>query len=337
MIFTCRSLDIGCNATHLKTNSIFYGIIVQRYIAYLFLIFANSGLISAQWAVDTAQGISEDSSSLAVLSSLPLAVKSNSFYGSVSASYASSNNWNGHNLNNFALIGNLLFSHFLFASEHSHSHQIMADLGYLKFVDSTWVKSLDRVQVNLLWNSTGKKFNSSYTIAFGTQFLPSSFPEYDLNQDKLVERNVGGFLNPFNLQLGYGGVFSFWDRSNINFAFATLQVSSSPKGITSPAFMDANVIEGKRAYYFMNYGFSVAAAINKPFGEHVQWINNTRFFGNGLDRDHINLQLSNMVIVKLWKYLQLRFDTRLAYNPLLNYKMQFRQEALIGFFYERQK
>ncbi|MBK8582786.1 MAG: hypothetical protein IPL86_13480 [Flavobacteriales bacterium] len=42
--------------------------------------------------------------------------------------------------------------------------------------------------------------------------------------------------------------------------------------------MDANVIEGKRAYYFMNYGFSVAAAINKPFGEHVQWINNTRFF-----------------------------------------------------------
>ena len=49
----------------------------------------------------------------------------------------------------------------------------------------------------------------------------------------------------------------------------------------------------------------------------------------------MNLQLSNMVIVKLWKYLQLRFDTRLAYNPLLNDKMQFRQEALIGFFYER--
>lgn len=87
----------------------------------------------------------------------------------------------------------------------------------------------------------------------------------------------------------------------------------------------------------MNYGFSVATAINKNFGDHVQWINNTRIFGNGLDRDHVNLQFSNMVIVKLWKYLQLRFDTRLAYNPMLNYKMQFRQEALIGFFYERNK
>ncbi len=260
-----------------------------------------------------------------------------SLYGSLSTSYASSSNWNGQDLRNFALVGNVLYSHNLFAPTQSHSHQLMADLGYLKFVDSTWEKSIDNLQVNLLWNNTGRKFNSSYTVAFSTQFLPASFPEYDFEQDKLVERSVGGFLNPFNLQLGYGGVYRFWGRSSINFAYATVQFSSSPKEFTAPAFTDAYVIEGKRAFYFMNYGFSIATAINKNFGEHVQWVNNTRFFGNGMDRDHVNLQLSNMVIVKLWKYLQLRFDTRLAYNPLLNYKMQFRQEALIGFFYERSK
>ena len=105
-------------------------------------------------------------------------------------------------------------------------------------------------------------------------------------------------------------MFTFWQKSNINFAFATVQFSSSPKETTAPTFTDANVIEGKRAFYFLNYGFSIAAAINKNFGERVQWVNNTRVFGNGLDRDHVNLQLSNMVIVKLWKYLQLRFDTR---------------------------
>lgn len=44
-----------------------------------------------------------------------------------------------------------------------------------------------------------------------------------------------------------------------------------------------------------------------------------------------------MVIVKLWKYLQLRLDTRLAYNPLFTYDMQFRQEVLLGFFYEHRK
>lgn len=262
---------------------------------------------------------------------------SSSLYSSLSTSYATSSNWNGQDLRNFALQGNVLYSHNRFATMRSHAHQFMADLGYLKYVDSTWEKSLDRLQVNLLWNNTGRKFNSSYTVAFGTQFLPASLPEYDFEQDKIINRSVGGFLNPFNLQLGYGGVFTFWGRSNINFAFATVQFNSSPKEMTALAFTDVNVIEGKKAFYFLNYGFSIAAAINKNFGERVQWVNNTRIFGNGLDRDHVNLQLSNMVIVKLWKYLQLRFDTRLAYNPLLNYKMQFRQEALIGFFCERSK
>jgi hypothetical protein len=29
------------------------------------------------------------------------------------------------------------------------------------------------------------------------------------------------------------------------------------------------------------------------------------------------------------------FDIRMAYNPVLNHTLQFRQEALVGFFYER--
>lgn len=306
--------------------------------------FLPLGLVASNLCINhpaisaSSHSVLQDTSkkSLAVEDTIP-ASTTTSLYSSLSTSYATSSNWNGQDLRNFALQGNVLYSHNLFAATHSHSHQLMADLGYLKYVDSTWEKSLDRLQVNLLWNNTGKKFNTSYTVAFGTQFLPASFPEYDMEQDKLVNRAVGGFLNPFNLQLGYGGVFTFWQKSNINFAFATVQFSSSPKETTATTFTDANVIEGKKAFYFLNYGFSIAAAINKNFGERVQWVNNTRFFGNGLDRDHVNLQLSNMVIVKLWKYLQLRFDTRLAYNPLLNYKMQFRQEALIGFFYERNK
>ena len=132
-------------------------------------------------------------------------------------------------------------------------------------------------------------------------------------------------------------MFTFWNTSNLNFAFATLRLNGSPKETTPTTFAESNTLESRNAYYFLTYGFSVAAAINKPFGKHVQWINNTRFFGNGLDRDHVNVDFSNMVIIKLWKYLQLRLDTRVAYNPLLNYNIQFRQEALIGFFYERNK
>jgi len=263
--------------------------------------------------------------------------KSSSLYGSLSASYAASENWGGQDLKNYAFMGNVLYRHNLFAGTRSHMHQLMADVGYLKFVDSVWVKNMDRLQTNFLWSSTGKRFNRSYTIAFGTQFLPNTFATYDFEQNKLVERSVGGFMNPFTLEAGYGAVFTFWNTSNLNFAFATLRLNSSPKETTPTTFAESNTLEGRNAYYFLTYGFSVVAAVNKPVGKHVQWINNTRFFGNGLDRDHVNVDFSNMVIIKLWKYLQLRLDTRVAYNPLLNYNIQFRQEALIGFFYERNK
>ncbi|MBL0045374.1 MAG: hypothetical protein IPP33_13580 [Flavobacteriales bacterium] len=255
----------------------------------------------------------------------------------MSASYTASQNWGSQSLKNYAFVGNVLYRHNLFEGNRNHMHQVMADLGYLKFIDSVWVKNMDRVQANLLWSSTSKRFNQSYMVSFGTQFLPNTFADYDFELNKPVERSVGGFLNPFILEAGYGAVFTFWNTSNVNFAFATIRLNSSPKELTPLPFAESNTLEGRHAYYFLTYGFSVAAAINKSFGQHVQWINNTRLFGNGINRDHVNMDFSNMVVVKLWKYLQLRMDTRLAYNPMLNYNLQFRQEVLVGFFYERNK
>ena len=259
------------------------------------------------------------------------------FYGALSASYAASDNWAGQNTHNYAVTSNVAYRHNSFGTGWGHAHHFMADMGYLRFVDSTWVKNIDRLQTNFLWNGSGRRLNQSYAIAFASQFLPNKVMQYDFAENRSKEQKVGGFLNPFTLDIGYGAVWTFWSTSNLNFAFATLRLSSSPKETTAPAFTDVHVVEGRNAYYFLTYGFSIAATVNRSFGQHVQWLNNTRVFGNGMDRDHVNFDFSNMVIIKLWKYLQVRLDTRLAYNPMLNYNMQFRQEVLLGFFYERKR
>lgn len=320
---------------------------MTRRRGWQFLFFATTVLHAALHArmVSTSTGLAQldtvtapaNQTMNSLLTDTSTVLITTFLYGSLSTSYTASRNWGGQDLRNYAFTGNLLYRHTLFSTERSHAHQVAADMGYLKFVDSTWTKHLDRLQVNLLWNSTGRKLNHSYTIVLATQFLPSSILEYDPAEDRMKERPVGGFMNPFSLEAGYGAVWSFWQGSNINFAFATLRFAGSPKATTAPTFTDASTMEGKRAYYFLNYGFSITAAIKQPIGKHVEWINSTRFFGNGLDRDHVNLDVQNMVVVKLWKYLQLRMDTRLAYNPLLNYDLQFRQEVLLGFFFERNR
>lgn len=267
--------------------------------------------------------------------SYPTAAKQ--IYTALSTSYSTSTNWQGQDLRNFSFVGNLQYRHGMLDSTRSHAHQVLADLGYLKYVDSLWVKSVDRLQINLLWATAGTRTRHSYSILLNTQFLPNTLWQFDTERQELTATQVGGLMRPFSLEAGYGAVWSFWGASNINFAFATLKLSGQPKETVAPAFQDATFIEGERMNFYASYGLGIITAINKPIGKRVQWINNSRAFCNGFDRDHVNFDISNMVIVKLWKYIQLRFDTRLAYNPMLNYDLQFRQEALIGFFYERNK
>ena len=274
---------------------------------------------------------------LTTINAQSLAAAHSGLYASLSSSYSTSTTWQGRDLRNFTFVGNLQYRHALNDSSHGHAHQVLADLGYLKFVDSIWTKNLDRFQVNLLWSNTGRKLKHSYSVVLSSQFLSIKRTEWNSELGKLVERDVGGFLRPFSLEMGYGSVFNFWRTSSINFAFATLKLSGYPKEITAPTFADATFIQGGEMNYFMSYGLGVVTAINKPIGKRLQWMNNSRAFCNGFDKDHVNFDFSNMVIVKIWKFFQLRFDTRLAYNPVINHQLQFRQEALIGFFYERNR
>jgi hypothetical protein len=287
--------------------------------------------------IDTVTYAQKSDKGQEVLATSALRSRATDFYGALSASYATSTNWGGQDLRNYSSASNLLYRHNLFSDGYSHAHLVAADLGYLKFVDSTWVKHMDRLQVNLLWYSGSRKLNHSYSLVLATQFLPNTVLEYNLETLLNEERSVGGFMNPFTLDGSYGAVWSFWQGSNINFAFATLRFSAAPKSSIGPAFTDASMIEGLNAYYFVNYGFSFTTAIKKPIGKHLEWINNSRFFVNGVNRNNVNFDFNNMVVVKLWKYIQLRIDTRFAYNPMLNYDLQFRQEVLLGFFYERKK
>jgi hypothetical protein len=269
--------------------------------------------------------------------SLSVQTRRSFLYAGVSSSYATSTNWDGRDLRNFSLTANVQYTHGGIVGERSHAHQVLADVGYLKYVDSIWVKSLDKLQVNLMWASKGLRMKHSYSVLLSTQFLPNSTWRYDVEQDRMLEQRLGGLLRPFSLEMGYGAVFSFWEKSTINFAFATLKLSGYPKDMVAPPFRDATLIHAPSTNYYASYGIGLIAAINKPIGKHLVWLNNSRAFCNGFDSDHANFDVSNMLIIKLWKYVQLRFDTRLAYNPVINYDLRFRQEVLVGFFYERKK
>jgi len=254
--------------------------------------------------------------------------------GSIAASYSTSKNYTGTDFQNLAFSSSFFWQHDGQRETLLHSHKLLADLSYLKFIDSTWAKGIDRVQANFLWSRSAKKWTHSYSAMLATQFLPNEQLVYDEQTERTHTERFGGPLSPGILELSYGATWVPWPLSTVQFSFATVRLLSNPKAaLQSPAHK--HLAESANTVFDMQYGGSLLISINHPLNDRVLWMNNSRVFCNAFDRDHIAFELMNRFGIKLWKYLQLRLDTRMGYDPLVNYKLKFSQEVMLGIFYER--
>lgn len=253
--------------------------------------------------------------------------------GALSTSYSTSQNFQPRDFQNYALNASLFLQDDLKGAERRHQHKLVADLGYLKFIDSIWVKGIDRLQLNLLWSRTQRKWTQSYSAVLVTQFLPTYSYTYDYEEQRTETRKVGGFFSPGTLELGYGATWFPWATSSIQFAFATAKVNAMPKATLQ--FPDRpHFAETENTVFDMQYGGSILVNINQRITDRILWINSSKAFCNAFDRDHVSFDFGNKLHVKLFWYVELRFDTRLGYDPLVNYDLRFAQEVLLGIFYE---
>lgn len=254
--------------------------------------------------------------------------------GTLSGSYTTSRNYQAEDFRNLAFTGGVFFQDDLKGQTRRHSHKLLADLSMLKFIDSTWTKGNDRLQANLLWCMTDQKWSHAYSVVLATQFLPNEHLVYDPEDGSPHIARYGGFLAPAALELCYGGTWTPWPLSTIQFGFATARFISTPKVSLQPPDRE-HLAETSKSVFDMQYGGSVVVAINHPLTDRIDWINSSRFFCNAFDRDHVSMDFMNRFCIKLWKYLQLRVESRAAYDPMVSYNIKFSQEFLLGVYYER--
>lgn len=168
-----------------------------------------------------------------------------------------------------------------------------------------------------------------------TQFLPNEELAYDPGTESMRQVRYGGPLVPGTLELNYGATWCPWPMSSVQFGFATAKVIATPRYALQDTTAE-HTISAPNMVLDMEYGASVVANINHPLNDRLEWINSSRAFCNAFDRDHISFEVVNRLAIKLWKYVELRLDTHVGYDPLLSYKVGFSQEVLLGFFYQKQ-
>jgi hypothetical protein len=254
--------------------------------------------------------------------------------GDLSSSYTSEKSW-WNDTQNYILIkayGEARLRKTK-ASGWSHDHFIQTQLGYTRFIDSLWIKSTDAFKIHLRWaEKKSKNRMHSYFFQMQSQWINT--------WQHMAEQRIwkGGFMNPAAITLGYSFSFDFFENSNLLLAPATFQVNIQPEQSNSTAFKERPLLKAKGSHVYSRYGFSALLNIDEYFyKDFILWQHRSQLFFNALTAQQIQFNISNRLCFRFLKYVQLRFDTSLIYLPEQTLKLQYRQEVLLGIFYEYRK
>ena len=247
---------------------------------------------------------------------------------SLSSSFNSFSNWSSGSHDNFCFQGNADMNYYAKRRRYREQFTFRTALSFMQYVDSLWVKATDYWKLNLRFtDQPDKHWTHSYTLFIASQWLNTY--RYALKNDHLVKEKRGSFLNPANATLAYGANWRFWNTSCINFSFASVKIMTKPRYIS--AFQPGEELaKTKDAYIYSEYGMSIQTCISKPLAANILWENNSSFFANGISRSRVQADFINSLSVCFLKYLVLRIDTHVLYEPLYSFKLQFQHGFSMG-------
>lgn len=254
------------------------------------------------------------------------------YKGGISAAYSMQKNWNENHTSFITLQTGWLVDYRKDKEGLQTFHHLNTEVSYIYYPDSIWKTNTDYLKLNLQWNKKKtNKWESNTSLFFATRYL-----------NKYNTRNANnywqeGFLNPMELAFSYGWKRGLFKRSSLSISFSTLRLLVTPasrlstKSETTLKLKNNTSISGQ-------YGFQAQSFINEMFyNDRVHWINDSRIYINQLSEKGVLFDMHNILAIKLYKYLEIRVDSKLQYDYQLSNKLRFKQEALLGFYYSNSK
>ncbi len=261
-------------------------------------------------------------------------MKKSVWRGDLSGSYVTERNWWDEQLQ-FITVKSLAEARYRKKRQggRQHEHYFHTQLGYAAFPDSVWVKDADIIRIQLKWMDKGKYGAlQTWSVRFQSQWL-TTWGYGDAGREWKA-----GFMNPAKFELSYAYSWDFLNSSNLMINPATLQVNVQPKSAILYNESETPAIKGRNANVYSRYGFSAVLSMEESFCDDVILLSHqSHLFFNALSPQHIQFDLYNRVCFRFLKYLQIRLETTLGYLPEQSLKLQYRQEVLLGIFYEKRK
>ena len=254
------------------------------------------------------------------------------YKGGISAAYNMQKNWNDNQASFITLQTGWLVDYHKDKEDLHTFHHLNTEVSYIYYPDSIWKTNTDYIKLNLQWNKKkNNKWESNTALFFATRYLN----KYNNNIANKYWQE--GFLNPMELSFSYGWKRRVFKKSTINISFSTLRMMVTPasrinlKNEATLQLKNNTTITGQ-------YGFQAQSFINETFcNERLHWINDSRIYINQLSEKGVLFDSHNILAIKIYKFLEIRVDTKLQFDYQISSKLRFKQEALLGFYYSNSK
>ncbi len=120
---------------------------------------------------------------------------------SLSGTFSAQHNWynDENNYKSIAFLFNGNVTHRINSAKFKQNYSIRTNLGYLKILDSIWIKNNDYWRINaVLIENQNKWLTHTYTVTARSQFLNTYRYVYISDNDELVKTKSAAFLTlPF--------------------------------------------------------------------------------------------------------------------------------------------
>jgi hypothetical protein len=254
------------------------------------------------------------------------------FRSSAAFSVTGQENWYGSSAGAISLSGSFDLKYRKKKDKRISEHRFRGDLGFLKPDNQPWSKSNDQLRLQFQWIKYSEaKWYTSYSAKLFTQWLST----WKINPEKTnSEIWYGGFMNPFSFDFSFDFTKSLLNNSRLHVSLATVSVTAVPLKRSLPGEESA-VFVTDHSLIRSRYGCSLQLMMDEKFRNNTILLDHSSFIvANAISAEGVRAEIQNRISFKLFRHIQLRFDTRILYDPDFSLKMQYRQEVLLGIFYE---
>lgn len=207
----------------------------------------------------------------------------------------------------------------------------ITQLGYAALFDSVWIKQNDMLRLQFRSVKRNAKLTRTWSVMAGTQWM-------ELRRVQGRAGYTGGFFNPLRVEAGTGIDLQFWKDSRLSIQPVTVSVQYMPKTLRRSGDGDRPFLETSRDVLICRYGMGLQISIDEEYASgRLVWRNQSRLFVNALSSTQVHAELMNRIAFRFLKVMQLRIETQLNYAPEQSLRLEYRQEVLLGVFYEQRR